>query len=316
MKRHFIIILIVLISLLFGCGKESQIVEEDYNLDVEGGRIFGTLTLPKEGNSFKVVIIHQGSGPTDRDGNSHIGGSNNSLKMIAHELAENNIASIRFDKRGIAASMALIEKEEDLVFEDYINDLTLWVEKAKSDSRFSKIYLLGHSEGALIASVAATKSEIDGFISIAGAGYSAYDTLVRQLSTQPKEITDIAIPIMDKLMAGELVNDVPQMFASLFRQSVQPYLISWFKYDPVQVYGMIDVPVLIIQGDNDIQITIEDANRLAESINKQAEIIPGMNHVLKDAPTDYEENLKTYQIPDLQLHPQLMGTIINFINSN
>lgn len=315
MKKRIYYLILALALVTTGCSSNG-IREEDYNLDVEGGTIYGTLTLPEDGNTFKIVIIHQGSGPTDRDGNSHIGGSNNSLKMVAQNLAENGIASLRYDKRGIAESMALVQREEDLVFEDYINDLNLWIDKVHTDTRFSEIYLLGHSEGALIASVSATQRDIDGFISLAGAGYSAYDTLKRQLSSQPKEITDVAFPIMDRLLNGELVSNIDPMYGALFRESVQPYLISWFQYNPVEIYSKIDAPVVVIQGDNDLQITIEDADRLGESIGQEPIIIQGMNHVLKDAPEDFEENLKTYQMPNLKLHPGLMDVIVNFIVEN
>lgn len=316
MKRKYLILLLASALFLSGCSSAGGIVEEDYDLAVEGGSIYGTLTLPEGEGPFKVAIIHPGSGPTDRDGNSAIAGSNNGLKMIAQELANNGIASIRYDKRGIAESMGLIKSESELVFEDYVNDLVLWVEKAGSDDRFSNIYLIGHSEGALISAAAATKSQVSGFVSLAGVGEPAYDTLIRQLSSQPKEITDLTTPIIMELKEGRTVKEVPEMLQSLFRDSVQPYLISWFKYDPAKVYGDINVPVLIIQGDNDLQVTVEDARMLGDGADMDPVIIEGMNHILKEAPTDPEGNMKTYQDPKLPLHPQLMDKIISFINSN
>lgn len=316
MKRNYLIMLIASALFLSGCSSAGGIVEEDYDLTVEGGSIYGTLTLPEGEGPFKVAIIHPGSGPTDRDGNSAIAGSNNGLRMIAQELANNGIASIRYDKRGIAESMGLIKSENELVFEDYINDLVLWAEKAGSDDRFSSIYLIGHSEGALISAAAATKTQVSGFVSMAGVGEPAYDTLIRQLSSQPKEITDLTTPIIMELKEGRTVKEVPEMLQSLFRDSVQPYLISWFKYDPAKVYGEINVPILIIQGDNDLQVTVEDARMLGEGAGLEPVVIEGMNHILKEAPTDPEGNLKTYQDPKLPLHPQLMDKIISFINSN
>lgn len=316
MKLRILIIIIVLLLVLSGCSSTGGVKEEEYDLTVDGGVIYGTLTVPQGEGPFKVAIIHPGSGPTDRDGNSAIAGSNNGLKMIAQELANNGIASIRYDKRGIAESMGLIKSESELVFEDYINDLVLWIEKAGSDERFSSVYLIGHSEGALISAAAATKTQVSGFISLAGVGEPAYDTLIRQLSTQPKEITDLTTPIIMELKEGRTVQDVPEMLQSLFRDSVQPYLISWFKYDPAKVYGEIDAPVIIIQGDNDLQVTVEDARMLGEGTGLEPVIIEGMNHILKEAPTDPEGNMKTYQDPKLPLHPQLMDKVINFINNN
>ncbi len=320
MKKIFIAISLVLIMVLAGCSQKTEeiagVTEEIYNLEVDGGTIYGTLALPEGNGPFKVAIIHQGSGPTDRNGNSAIGGSNNSLKMVAEGLAKEGIASIRYDKRGIAESMSLVKDERDLVFEDYIEDLEKWIEKAKKDERFGDVYLIGHSEGALIAAVAASRNDISGYISLAGVGEPAYETLRRQLSPQPKEVTDLTNPIIDELVAGRTVSDVPDILAALFRDSVQPYLISWFKYNPTEVYSNISAPMIIIQGDNDFQVTVNDAEMLGNATGLEPVIIAGMNHILKDAPTDITENQKTYQNPVLPLHEELMKTIIDFINGN
>ena len=316
-KRIFVLSIILLLIALTGCSKGgSKIKEEKFNLDVEGGTIYGTLTLPKGKEIQSIALIHAGSGPTDRDGNSSIGGDNNSLKMLAEALGDAGIASVRYDKRGIAASMALIEKEDDLIFEDYINDLNLWVEKLREDSRFNKIYIIGHSEGALIGAQSAADSKVDGFISLAGVGFSAYDTLKRQLSVQPKEVTDVTNPILEELYNGNTVDNIPQELYSLFRPSVQPYLISWFKYDPVEVYKRIEAPILILQGDNDVQVTVEDAKELHSAKESKLVIIEGMNHILKNAPRDPQGNLDTYKDPDLPLNEELVKEIVEFIRDN
>jgi pimeloyl-ACP methyl ester carboxylesterase len=317
MIRFLILLTTIILSIVTtGCETSKGYKELEYNLEVEGGKIYGTLTLPKGNGTYPVALIHQGSGPTDRDGNNNIIGDNNSLKMLAQGLAEAGIASVRYDKRGIGESMNLVQKEEDLVFEDYISDANLWIAKLRDDNRFDKIFVIGHSEGALIAGQAAANSKVDGFISIAGLGYSAYDTLLRQLSTQPKEITDITTRMLEQLKEGRLIENVPQELYAIFRPSVQPYLISWFKYDPVKVYQNINSPILILQGNNDIQVTIDDAKRLSSVENSKLVIINGMNHVLKDAPRDPEENLKTYSDPKLPINGQLLKEIIDFIRNN
>ncbi len=313
MKKGLVLIMIAALSLMGGCGG-SGLPEEDYNLEVPEGEIKGSLMLPEGEGPFKVAIIHQGSGPTDRNGNSAIAGDNNSLKMLAEELTESGIASVRFDKRGIAKSMSLIEKEEDLVFEDYVNDMIMWIDKVDVDERFSEVYLIGHSEGALISAAAATEREVAGFVSLAGVGERASDTLRRQLSGQPEEITSMTDPIISELEQGRLVDNVPDVLQSLFRDSIQPYLISWFRYDPAEVYGKISAPVLVVQGDNDVQVTVNDAMILSQAAGVKPVLITGMNHILKDAPRDREGNLETYSDPDLELHPELMPEILQFIN--
>ena len=156
--------------------------------------------------------------------------------------------------------------------------------------------------------------DVAGFVSLAGVGERASDTLRRQLSGQPEEITSMTNPIIGELEQGRLVDNVPEVLQSLFRDSIQPYLISWFKYDPTEVYGEISSPIMVIQGDNDVQVTVNDAMILSQAAGTKPVLISGMNHILKDAPRDMEGNLETYKDPDLELHPDLMPEIIRFIN--
>lgn len=323
MKKRMFILVLALVFLLVGCTKDEEqdvndanlhYIEKDYNLEVEKGKIYGTLMMPKDEGTSTVALIIAGSGPTDRNGNNPSAGENNSLKMIAEALAKEGISSVRFDKRGIGESTSLVEKEEDLVFEDYINDVVAWIEKLKEDSRFEKIVVIGHSEGALIGAAAVNNTDVDGFISVAGAGFTAHETLERQLKTQSEEVFQLCEPIMNELVKGNLVDDVPEGLYALFRPSVQPYLISWFKYDPVEEISRIQVPVLIIQGDNDIQITVDDANRLhSGNPENKLIIVEGMNHVLKDAPRDRNDNMATYNEPTLPLNEEFVEELINFI---
>ncbi len=119
---------------------------------------------------------------------------------------------------------------------------------------------------------------------------------------------------MEELKKGNLVDDVPEGLYSLFRPSVQPYMISWFKYEPREIISRIDVPILIIQGDTDLQITVEDAKALHEANpNSELIIIEGMNHVLKDAPMDQQENMATYSNPNLELNAEFKEELIRFI---
>ncbi len=321
MKRIVVLILALTLITTVACKPtdedlqvSDEFVTEEYNLDVEGGKIYGTLTLPKGEGPFTAAIIIQGSGPTDRDGNSGIAGKNNSLKMISEALAKENIASVRYDKRGIGESAGLVANEEDLVFEDYINDVILWVEKIREDNRFDKVVIIGHSEGALIGGAAANKTKVEGYVSVAGAGENVYHVLSRQLKAQSEEVFEMCLPIMEELRKGNLVADVPEGLYSLFRPSVQPYLISWFKYEPREVIAQMDLPILIVQGDTDLQITVEDAKALHEANpDSRLIIIKGMNHILKDAPIDQEENIATYSNPDLELNTEFKEELISFI---
>ena len=284
--------------------------EEIIVLETPTGNIEGTLLVPSKKNAPLVLII-AGSGPTDRDGNS---GSlkNNSLKMLAQGLYDNNIASLRFDKRGVAGSLSAYKSE--LRFEDYINDVEQWTKVLKNDSRFSSVIILGHSEGSLIGMIAAQKGMVEKYISMAGPGVTMQATLRRQLADQPPYILSMSLPIIEELEKGKTVDSVPPLINALFRPSIQPYLISCFKYDPAIEITKVKCPILIIQGTTDIQIPVNEAEILASAnSNSQLVIIEGMNHILKEAEAHRLLNLQTYGDPNLELKQGLIESITMFI---
>jgi alpha-beta hydrolase superfamily lysophospholipase len=264
-----------------------------------------------------AVLILPGSGPTDRNGNAPGGLATDAYKLVAHAFARHGIASLRIDKRAIGASAMAVLKEEDLRFETYIDDARAWSAFLSTQPRVDKVFILGHSEGALIGSIAAQSGATSGFVSLAGSGRRAGDTLRRQLAGQlPNALHAKALAIIAELEAGRPVSDVPLALKALFRPSVQPYLISWFKYDPASEIAKLDVPVLIVQGDTDIQVTVEDARILAAA-NPRAKLIvvPDMNHILKEAPAERTANVATYSNPALPLKAELMPSLVSFVRN-
>ncbi|MCB0743716.1 MAG: alpha/beta hydrolase, partial [Ignavibacteriae bacterium] len=154
----------------------------------------------------------------------------------------------------------------------------------------------------------------DKFISLAGAGESANKILRRQLASQSPMILEPSLKIISQLEAGETTNDVPQMLTSIFRPSVQPYIISWFKYDPQIEIAKLKIPVLIVQGTTDLQVTLDDAEKLAKAnSNAKLQIIEGMNHILKETDMDNQKNIATYSNPELPLKDGLIDLIVEFI---
>jgi len=310
--------------LTFGCSKEDDNgnnkqeiynpVETEITLDIETAKIYGSLKLPNEDGQFPIVLIIAGSGPTDRDGNNTMGLNTDSYKMISDTLAMHGIASLRYDKRGIAKSYYTGFSEADLTFDDYVTDATNWIEKLKNDSRFTKILILGHSEGALIGSIVTNQQTINGFISVAGTAQRADSLILEQLSTQPDYIKIEAQAIIDSLNKGIIVSNVSQALYSLFRPSVQPYMISWFQYNPKTEISKITSPVLILHGSTDLQVKSSEAQLLAENnSNAEIKIIDNMNHVLKNASSDYQENMATYSNPNLPLSDNFCDLLIDFI---
>ncbi|WPK13391.1 S-layer homology domain-containing protein [Lysinibacillus louembei] len=288
---------------------------EELVVPVENGQLKVALEMPKDVTTkVPVAIIIAGSGPTTKDGNS-IAGENNSLKMLAEGLAQQGIASIRFDKRGVGDNTGLLKDEGDLRFTSYSQDVEQIIKLVEQDPRFSSVHLIGHSEGSLVGIVAAQTTKASSIISIAGAGRPIDEILLEQLSAQlPKPLLEKSAAILTQLKKGEIVADVPEDLYALFRPSVQPYLISWLSYDPAKKIAELDVPVLIIQGSNDLQITKTDAERL-HTAKPDADILyfDTMNHVLKDAPADREGNLATYANPTLPLTEGLVEKISTFI---
>jgi len=294
---------------------------EEIRLETLKGTLYGTLELPTGKGPFTLVFIHPGSGPTDRDGNSAgLPGKNNSLKLLAQGLAQQGYASLRVDKRGVAASAKAAPREEDLRFETYVNDVVSWSQKVRQDGRFNKLVLLGHSEGALIALLAAQKVMPDAYISLAGPGQNAADTLLEQLDTSlsgAPALLEESQKTIAELKAGRTVARVSPQLSSLFRPSVQPYVISWFKYDPAQEIAKLELPILVVQGTTDLQVGVKDAELLFASLNKSPQnalvVLEGVNHVLKLAPLERSANLLTYSNPKLPLAPEVVPSLSNWL---
>lgn len=291
--------------------KDTIFIESKITLQTKTGEIIGTLTTSEKFDKIPIALIIAGSGPTDRDGNNPMM-KNNSLKTLASELSKNGIATLRYDKRGIAESKGAGKSESNLRFDDYVDDAKEWIQLLKKDKRFSNVIVIGHSEGSLIGMIAGTSA--DKFISIAGPGQSADKIIKEQLSAQPKIVQDLSFPIIDSLKSGKTIENVPLMLKSFFRPTIQPYIISWFKYDPQNEIEKLFIPILVLQGTNDIQVSVEDAKRLSNA-NPKAELvlINDMNHIFRIIVGDKQANIATYSKGDLPIANELVKSITNFI---
>lgn len=286
--------------------------EKDFSIILPAGTLKGSLMSPLHENAATpIALIIAGSGPTDRNGNDlKLGLNSDSYKLLANALAKNGIASLRYDKRMIGESNNFSTDENKLRFNDYVNDVdSLIVALSKT---YSKIYLIGHSEGSLLGMLAAEKMNPAGFISLAGAGENIASILKKQLANLPE--TQSIDSVLNSLQNGNEVPNTPKNLQSIFRPSVQPYLISWMKYSPEKEIAKLHCPILIIQGNTDLQVTVQDAANLKKgNPNAQLKIISGMNHILKDAPMERQANIATYSNPNLPLNQELIDTIVNFI---
>jgi len=317
MKKTFIILAFIVVNtnIFSNTTTDSTFKETDITLTTSTGDIYGSLTIPNKIGKSPLVLIIAGSGPTDRNCNSIAGINTNAYKMLAEELAMNDISTLRYDKRGIAKSSLAMTSESDLRFDTYINDVVDWISMLKADKRFSEIILLGHSEGSLIGMIAAEQNAVSAFISIAGVGKSADILLKEQLEGKlPPALMDESDRILDSLRIGKTVADFDPSLISIYRPGVQPYMISWFKYDPAKEISKLNIPILLIQGTSDIQVSVSEVKLLATA-KPEAKllIIEKMNHVLKESEADVINNMATYKNPDLPLINGLINEIVIFI---
>jgi len=289
---------------------------------IPSGRISGTLTVPDGKPPFPVVLIIAGSGPTDRDGNSAMGVKTDSYKLLAAALAARGVASVRYDKRGLGASTSTLQ-ESDLRFEMFANDAVTLLDLLAGDARFGRRYVAGHSEGSLLGILAAENvanraSHVDGFISLCGLGRPAYAVIHDQLRPQ-FSATELAKAdeIMARLTKGETVAEIPASaaFAALFHSSIQPYLASWFKYDPALEIAKLTCPTAIVGGTQDVQVPVSEARLLfAGAATPKLTLVEGMSHTLKhvDAATGITQK-RAYTDPSLPIEPAVVEAVTALI---
>lgn len=298
----------------------QPLVKDSLNLSLplEGGNLQGTLFTPVGIKKPAVVLIIAGSGPTDRDGNSRmLAGKNNSLLQLGDSLAHHGIASLRYDKRGIAKSQVKGLKEEDMRFSDGVDDAIAWIKWLKKNG-YKKVFIAGHSEGSLVGMAAATQEKVKGFISLAGSGRRIDLVLKEQIQAGagPDSIKQLAARYLDTLRLGQRIAKPYPLLFSIFRPSVQPYMISWLQYDPAVLFASLSCKTLIIQGTKDIQINETDAQLLHRANpGSSLVMIENMNHVFKAVKSDSKaENLKAYTDPSLPVMGELVQALVKFIH--
>lgn len=296
------------LTVQYSLGQKEKIVK----VKNDQGELQGTLLFPKKKN-IPVALIIAGSGPTDRDGNQGMMKSD-AYKLLAEGLAEQGIASLRYDKQGVGESAESAKEEKDLLFEDMVSDAALFVDYLLEQKRFSEVILIGHSEGALVVKLLAQKRPVSKVVCIAGAGRPIGEILVEQITEQSEELGAKTEQIIQQLLDGKELTDVPQDLMALFRPSVLPYVKSWLVIDPTEEIKKLEIPTYIIQGTTDIQVKLKDAKLLAEASPKaHLLVIENMNHVLKDAPEERQANIMTYMNPKLPLSDGLIENLSRFV---
>jgi hypothetical protein len=277
-------------------------------------------TLLDAGPKAPVVLIIPGSGPTDRDGNNPLGVTAAPYRLLAEELATKGVSTVRIDKRGMFGSKRAIPDPDKVTIGDYADDAHHWVAAIRRHTGAQCVWILGHSEGALVALASAQQPQgICGVIAVSGAGRRLSEVIREQLRSNPANapLLSTAMAALDSLERGQHV-DVTGMnpaLLGLFAPKVQDFLIDMFRQDPAKLAASLNVPLLIVQGERDIQVSIVDAKALAAGQpNAKLVLIPDMNHVLKDVPAeDRAANLATYADSSLPVDTALIDAIAQFV---
>lgn len=306
------IIFILLFALSFSFSQNENYSETELSVS---DLIDGSLVTPDSNPSKSLVIIIAGSGPTNRNGNQNFLKSNN-LKKLAIALAENNFASFRYDKRIVKQIETGNVDVKNMRFEDFVNDAKDVITYFANKTEFSKLYIAGHSQGSLVGMLAIDEN-IDGFISLAGAGQNIGDVIVDQINNTARQFVEDTKKVVKKLKAGQTTTEYPQALQAIFNLETQPFMISWMTYNPTEIIASIKQPVLIVNGTKDLQVSVGEAKLLANA-NQDASIriIDNMNHVLFTIEDDKLENSKSYGESFRPINPELIESIVLFIKEN
>lgn len=277
----------------------AGIVEREITVGAEGFRLPGTLTLPRtasvsSGRKLPCVILVHGSGPNDRDETI---GPNKPFRDIAYGLARRGIAVIRYDKRTKVYASKSAPQGRELDYDtEATDDAVAAVAQAKSLPQVAadSIYVLGHSLGGTLAPrIAQRAPDLAGIIILAGLARPLEDTLLDQYryifsltgSTPDteKQLADLQAQMenVKKLDTAEFDEKVPLLLnvpASYWRMAL--------AYKPVEVAAELKLPILVLQGERDYQVTMEDFGLwrfgLLRCKNAVFKSYPKLNHLMQE----------------------------------
>jgi pimeloyl-ACP methyl ester carboxylesterase len=292
-------------------------IETPYTIHSGALGLGATLTMPRGATGrVPVAVIIAGSGPTDRNGNSLLGIRPNSYAQLAWRLAERGIATLRYDKRGMPGTQGTFDITQ-MTLEDFAADARVAAESLARDPRFSRVVLLGHSEGASLALIAARQgAPVAGVVHVSGLGRPLGEVIREQLSRQFDSATLVRYDTaMKYYLRGDQPTDVPQQMALLFVPVNRTYMRSMSAFDPPAAIRAVRQPVLLVQGETDLQATVADAERLhGARPDARLVLIPEVNHVLKRTTESTPQGqMVTYQDPGIPIVTSAVLAIADWI---
>ena len=316
---------------VYSGGKEEPADTDDFDsIDLAlpvpslDGELPGTLTVPKGDGPYPVVVLVHGSGSSDRDETI---ANLKPFRDLAEGLAEKGIAVYRFDKRSYVYGTRLMEDRtltlEDESIEDAVNAVQLVAEQEKIDP--GRIFVLGHSLGgnaipAIARELEQTPVKAYGFIMMAASPRSM-DELMREqydyLYSLMPEVTEQQQAEKDEVFAE--LDKLQDMDALTEEDTVLGIYSSYWKwlaqYDILEAAGEIARPCLLLQGEEDYQVTMEDfgiwKEMFGEKDNWQMISYPGLTHTF--TPGQKTEGAAVYS-RDASVDQQVIEDIAAFVN--
>lgn len=317
--RRLAALLVLLYSL--PANAEPALVESYLQAPGPKGALKGTMLAPEKAKSPTVLII-PGSGPTDRDGNNPLGIKGAPYKLLAEGLAAKGIASVRIDKRGMFGSRRAIADPNAVTIADYAADVHNWIKVVRKETGAQCVWVAGHSEGGLVA-LASSKSPDDtcGLILLASPGRPVGEVLREQVKANLA-----GTPLLKQAMLGVGALEKGQhvdargmhpALLQLFRPEIQDFMISMMATDPGKLAAGFHKPILIVQGQRDIQVSVADAEHLKQAApHAKLVLVPGASHILKTvSSTDRAAAMVAYTKPNLPLAPGVVDEIAGFIQT-
>lgn len=304
MIRFIFYITFYLITIVFSF---AQVKSENIIIKNDSIELPGTLTYTSKKTPL-IIWVH-GSGNVDRNGNQGKIIKANYIQKFRKAINVNDIAFFSYDKRTATPKNYNFLKK--VVFEDLVTDAKKVIDHFKNDQRFSEIILIGHSQGSLIGMLAS--KNIDKYISIAGSAHTIDKTIIKQVNKQNEQLGKITKNHFEELLNTGDIKQVNPSLISIFAKQNLPFISSWTKYNPVEEIKKLTIPTLIINGNKDLQVQVEEAELLHKANSKTTiDIIDKMNHVLIELEKD-SDNLKSYYTSEYMISDELIVSILNFI---
>jgi alpha-beta hydrolase superfamily lysophospholipase len=299
----------MLLLTLFAFVPTASALAEESSIKV--GAIDAVLTVPPGVERPPVALLIAGSGSTDHDGNGpQIRPA--TLRKLSDQLVARNIATLRYDKRGAGGWKPEFGRPEDFRFKDYADDAVTLTNYLREGGKFSRVALVGHSEGGLVAILAAQRVGVDRLVLLVTSARRQGDLLKAQL--EKKLAPDVFAPIakaVDAIMAGQIVDPPPPGLS--IPPAMQPGIASAFVEDPIDPLKKIVTPTLIVGGGRDRQVARLDFMALSTASPAAKTLwLPDMNHVLNDVTNDADD-LAAYTQSDRPLDADLIEAVAAFV---